>query len=151
MYSSYNHIMAFLDSIEPMCREDVAVHQKEIYSKVLYLQLETFLTQSHVEELELQIEAMHNTHKTLQIENDKIAKLLQDSKYQEHTIKKRFQTLETDFVQAQEIACKKIQMIQTESKKSLLVMKQDNANVRERYYNLLENYNKLYLVHEPPE
>jgi len=151
MNSSCDDIMAFLESIKPMCTGDVAEHQREISSKALYLKLGVYVTESRIQELELEIEAMHNTHKALQIENDKISKLLQDSKHQERIINKRFQTLETEFVQAQEIACRKIQMIQNESKKSLSMMKQDNANVRERHYNLLENYNKLYSMHEQSE
>jgi len=141
MHTSHDDIMAFLDSIKHMCKEDVAEYQNEIYQKVLYLQLESFLTQSREQKLELQIEAMYNTNRTLQIENDKISKLLQDSKHHEQIIQKRFQNLENEFVQAQEVACKNIQMIHTQSKKSLSLMKQDNANVRDRYYNLLEKYN----------
>jgi len=141
MNSSCDDITVFLALIKPMCTGDVAEHHHEISSKVVYLQLGVYLTESRIQELELEIQAMHNNHKALQIENDKISKLLQDSKHQERIINKRFQTLETEFVQAQETACRKIQMIQTESKKSLSMMKQDNANVRERYYNLLENYN----------
>jgi len=141
MHFSYDDIIAFLDSIKHLCKQDVAVHQNEIYHKVLDLQIESRLTQSHVHKLELQIEAMHHTHRTLQMETDKISKLLQDSKHQEHSIRKRFQILEHEFVEAQQVSFTKIQMIHNESKKSLSIMKQDNANVRERLYNLLENYN----------
>ena len=130
MHSSYDDIMAFLDSIKHMCKEDVVINQNEIYNKILYLQLESFVTQSHVQKLELQIEAMYDTHRTMQIETDKISKLLQDSKHQEHSMQKRFQTLEKEFVQAQEVVCKNIQMIHTESKKNLSIMKHDNSAER---------------------
>jgi len=126
-----------------MCTEDVELQRDKMYSKVLYLQLEVYLTENRVQELESQIAEMYKTHKSLQIENDNISKLLQDSKHQERIINKRFQNLETELVQVQETACIKIQMIQTESKKSLSRMKEDNANVRERLYALTENYNKL--------
>jgi len=135
--------MEFLTSIKPMCTEDVELQRDKMYSKVLYLQLEVYLTENRVQELESQIAEMYKTHKSLQIENDNISKLLQDSKHQERIINKRFQNLETELVQVQETACIKIQMIQTESKKSLSRMKQDNANVRERLYILTENYNNL--------
>jgi len=143
MFSSFNDIMEFLTSIKPMCTEDVELQRDKMYSKVLYLQLEVYLTENRVQELESQIAEMYKTHKSLQIENDNISKLLQDSKHQERIINKRFQNLETELVQVQETACIKIQMIQTESKKSLSRMKQDNANVRERLYILTENYNNL--------
>ena len=143
MFSSFNDIMEFLTSIKPMCTEDVELQRDKMYSKVLFLQLEVYLTETRVQELESQIAEMYKTHKSLQIENDNISKLLQDSKHQERIINKRFQNLETELVQVQETACIKIQMIQTESKKSLSRMKQDNANVRERLYILTENYNNL--------
>ena len=135
--------MEFLTSIKPMCTEDVELQRDKMYSKVLYLQLEVYLTENRVQELESQIAEMYKTHKSLQIENDNISKLLQDSKHQERIINKRLQNLETELVQVQENACKKIQMIQTQSKKSLSRMKEDNAKVRERLYVLTENYNKL--------
>ena len=143
MKSLCDDIIAFLESIKPTCTGDLELHRKEISSKMLFLQLGVYVTENRVEELQHEIEAMHNTHKALQIENDKISKLLQDSKHQERIMNKRFQNLETEFVQAKETASIKIQMIQTESKKSLSRMKEDNAKVRERLYVLTENYNKL--------
>jgi hypothetical protein len=143
MTSSHQDVLAFLDSIQPLCIDKKLMQDRhDAYSKVLYSQLEWFINHSRIDKLESELAESREAYNKIQIEKNIIEELLHDAQTTAKCEMNNTIEIKKKLSLQQQESEAHIFMLRTQSNKSLMKMKSDNACIRDKYYDLCEKHNQ---------